>query len=75
MSMIGTKARFASGGERDVWGDRTHRDQLRIDAAKRCDEPCEILRELIDPSCSDMRQRRRRVRVDDRDARHGATIR
>src|SRR6185312_1810136 len=66
---------FRERAERDTRGDRTYRNQLTTDAAKLCDDPGEILGELIDPSRSDVRQRRRRMRMDDRDTRHSAAIR
>ena len=45
------------------------------DAAKLRDEPCEVVGELVDPSCSDVGQRCRRIGMDDRYARHSAAIR
>ena len=49
--------------------------KLVADAAKLCDEACEVVGELVDPSCSDVGQRCRRMGVDDRYARHSAAIR
>ena len=61
--------------ERDVRGDRGDREEVRADAAKLCDEVCEIVREVVDPSCSDVGQRCRRMGVNDCYPRRRAALR